>query len=492
MTVAIILPTLGFTEDEQELVEEMLFRMDAYNVTNRLKEHYYEGRHRARHLGISIPPHMRQLNTVIGWPTILVDSMDERLDWQGWVTDDGDDFGLSDIYRSNDLDVEAGMIHLDAMIYGTSFITVGAGYDNEPNPLITVESARYMTGIRDPRTRRLSAALKVTAMDNGVAKAVCLYLPYATIDAEFNGGRWAVTNRDDHNVGRVMVAQMINRPRASRTNGQSEITRAVRSLTDQGVRTLLGMEINREFYSAPQRYIMGADGSAFQDENGDQVPGWETVMGRMLAIPNQPDNPDDPEGAHSTPTMGQFTAASPAPYLEQIKGLSQLFAAEAGLPAHYLGFISENPTSADAIRAGEARLVKKAEKHQTNFGKAWREVGLLALIVRDGQVPDNIGDLDVKWGNPATPTRAAAADETAKLIGSGVLKPNSGVTYDRLGFSPAEKRQLESESRAVSAGNNLQAIKDAVQQVQQPDTAPVPDLQTPNGVVTAIADTMGQ
>ena len=70
-----------------------------------------------------------------------------------------------------------------------------------------------------------------------------------------------------------------------------------------------------------------------------------------------------------------------------------------------------NPASADAIRAGEARLVKRAERRQVSFGRAWLEVGRLALLVRDGVVPDSFSSLGTRWRDAATPTRAAAADE---------------------------------------------------------------------------------
>lgn len=473
ITPALILPTLYLDDVEVELVEEMIERLERHEVRNRLKEGYYEGYHRVRQLGISVPPSMTSLHVVVAWPTIAVDALDERLDWQGWVSDSGDDFGLSDVYRANDLDVEAGMTHLDALIYGISFVTVGAGFDGEPNPLVTVESARTMTGMWNPRTRRLDAAMKITELEGDRVTEVTLYLPNSTIWAENNNGTWKVIDRNDHNVGRVLVAQLVNRPRASRPGGKSEITRSMRDLTDHGVRTLLGMEVNREFYAAPQRYMLGADGSAFEDSSGNLVPGWQSVMGRMLAIPNQPDDPNDPEGTYSTPTVGQFTPTSPAPFLEQIKGLAQLAAAEAGLPAHYLGFVSENPTSADAIRAGEARLIKKAEKHQQNFGRAWREVGKLALIVRDGRLPDTISELDVKWRDPATPTRSAAADEAAKLIGAGVFPANSSVARDRLGLSPQEQRQLETEDRKQTSTQRIADIAAALAATSGSQTAPV-------------------
>src|SRR5699024_11486200 len=57
------------------------------------------------------------------------------------------------------------------------------------------------------------------------------------------------------------------------------------------------------------------------------------------------------------PATGQYQSAPPTPYIEQLKMLSQLCSAQSGVPSSYFGFHTENPPSADAIRALEARLV---------------------------------------------------------------------------------------------------------------------------------------
>src|SRR5690606_37117023 len=80
-----------------------------------------------------------------------------------------------------------------------------------------------------------------------------------------------VVERDDHGVGLVPVVQFANRQRVSDRAGRSEITPAVMSITDAACRTLLGMEVSREFFAAPQRYILGASEGAFEDQEGNLV-----------------------------------------------------------------------------------------------------------------------------------------------------------------------------------------------------------------------------
>lgn len=443
------------SDDELALVEKMLNDLQLLNVANREAEERYEGRWTTTQFGISIPPSMQSLQTVAGWPGTVVDVLEERLDWLGW-TSEGEDFGLSDVYSANTLDVDSGMAHLDSLIFGTSFVSVGTGFDGEPAQLVTPHSPKSMTALWDRRRRRISAALAVTVGADNAPTDATLYLPDQTVTAtRLNDlGRWAVVDRDVHNLDRVLVALVPNRIRGSREIGRSEITRAVRYYSDAAMRTMLGLEVNREFYNSPQRVVLGADETMFKNASGDTVSPWSAIQGRIWAVPNDEDG--------KAPTVQQFSPSSPAPYLDQIKGYATLLAAEAGIPAAYLGFQTDNPASADAIRAGEARLVKRAERRQTVFSRSWAEVGRLVLLVRDGAVPPSFDKtVSSRWRDAATPTRSAAADETTKYVGSGILPADSSVTYDRMGLTPPEQRQLTADKRRGAGRQVLDSLRQA-------------------------------
>ncbi len=427
------------SDEERSWIESLLAHLSVVGGPNSEAEQYYDGSWVAQNFGISIPPRMQGLHTIAGWCGTVVDVLEERLDWLGWSSAD-DDFGLDGVYASNGLDVDAGAVHLDSLIYGVSFVTVGSGMDGEPDPLVTPQSPLAMTGRWDHRLRRLSVALS-TYSEDGAVVGVTLYLPDETVMCNRRSGPWVVVERDRHNLGRVPVVALPNRARASREIGRSEITKAVRYYADAAARTLLGLEVNREFYNAPQRVGLNVDDSMFQDVSGNPVSPWTSIQGRLWNIPPNDDGMPEPK-------VIQFEPASPAPYIDQVKGYATLLAAEAGIPPAYLGFQTDNPASADAIRAGEARLVKRAERRQTSFSRSWLEVARLALLVRDGAIPESF-DLSVatRWRDAATPTRAAAADEATKLIGVGVLPADSSVTYDRVGLSPAEQRIVEADRR---------------------------------------------
>lgn len=447
---------MSLTSDELGLIDGLVKKLGDHQRTNHTKEAYYEGKQRLKDLKISIPPSLKLVDSVVGWAGTAVDVLEERLDFEGYIG--ADNLGLNEIYRENELDLESSLGHKDALIYGTGFVFVGKGRPElgEPETLITIESPKKATALYDLRTRRIAAALLVNGDERGEITQGSLYLPNETIFFAVNENIFVELYRDVHNLGRVTVSPLINNPRSGDAHGRSEITRAVRSYTDSAMRTLLGAEVAREFYSAPQRYILGAKEDAFLDADGNPIDAWKAIQGRILAMPyNEDDN--------VMPQVGQFTANSPAPYFDQIRAYAQLVAAETAIPASYLGFQTDNPSSADAIRQMEARLVKRAERRQRQFGRTWSEVAKLALLVRDGGIPAEAANLRPIWRDAATPTRAASADAATKLIASGVLPPDSEVTYNLLGFSDSDKQQLKAEKATLQATNLVANLAAATQ-----------------------------
>ncbi|ATL64935.1 phage portal protein [Nocardia terpenica] len=453
-----ILPSIrGLSDNETVLFNKLNSQIDQYAGSNRRKLAYYEGQQRVRHLRIAVPPHLETaLNISVGWAGTAVDVLAERLDFLGWDESDAD-YGLGSVYARNRLSVEAGLAHSAALIYGQAYVCVGAGLPGEPHPLVTVESPLSMTGSYDARRRRLTSALsRVWDEDRQKYTAATLFLPDETVSIELDdAGSWVVTGRNTHGLGRVPVVRLVNRPTASNLNGRSEMTHSVRSYTDEAVRTLTGAAVSREFYATPQRYVLN-----HAAETGDGA-GWEAIAGRVWSLPHDDEEPD------AKPEVGQFDAASPTPFLDQIRGLAEGFAGECGIPLSYLGFANDQAASADAIRALEARLVKRAEQRHNEFGHGWKEVAHLCLLVRDGAVPAAFHeDVSPKWRDANTISRAAAADEIVKLVQAGVLPPDSTVVYDRLGLPATAQRQIEADKRKARTTGVLAGLKDAARQAR--------------------------
>lgn len=452
-----LLSILGLNEIDQdaETVQSMINDLMGFQRSNKLRERYYEGKNRAKNLNIAVPPSLRSaINSAVGWGGIQVDSLVERLDFQGWETDVPCP-ELDYAYSENSVELIALKVMTDAVVYGTSFIAVSAGdqSEGEPEVLITAESPMTMTATLNERTGRVDQAVKVKTGPLGNITGATLYTKNFTASYVESNGRYVEDDRDDHNLGRCPIVRFVNKPRSADAFGRSEITRASMSFIDSAVRTLLGLEVHREFFSSPQRYILGADEDLFKDENGEPIPAWEAYLGRYLAIAGQADDNGDKEN----PSVGQFTVQSPDSYTTILKTYSQQMAAESALPVGFFGLVQDNPSSADAIRMSEARLVKRAKLRWVSFGPAWKEVARLVGAFTDVD-PSVLRTVTPIWGNPSTLTLASQADAVLKFISSGAVLPDSSFIHDTMDLNQRQRKVLKAELEAAKVQDRAQAI----------------------------------
>jgi len=455
MTVSIPeLPLLHLSDDELALIQVLRADMMRDRWVLQLRDAYFNGEQLVRDLGISIPPQLRGLHTVIGWPRVGVESLEERLDLEAFRWADGSDSSeLTEIVTANDLLDESSLAHLDALLYGREYITIGSGDDDDYPPLISVESPLDMTLMWDARIRMGVAGLRECQTDGFVEsgpeeRMIVLYLPNQTVTAlPSTSGGWEVVDRDMHNLGVVPIVRLANRQRTADRVGKSEITPDVMSITDAACRRMMGIEVAAEFFGAPARYILGASESAFQDAEGNAKSAWEAYIGRVLALERDEDG--------QVPSVGQFPAHDPSGQTKIIDLYARIMSAQFGLPPHMLGYTTDNPASADAIRSTEAKLVKRSERRIRRFGSRWEEAMRLALWVRDGEPPDRTRRIESVWRNPATPTVAAQADATVKLVQAGIIPADSDVTLEMAGLSEGQRQRVRADRRRSAAGSGL-------------------------------------
>lgn len=406
-------------------------------ATNRRKldklADYYESTHRLQAIGLAVPPEMRALTAHIGWPRMYLDSLEERLDVQGFRlgTDQTAISRLTDWWAANDLDQESGLAHLDALIYGRSYVTVAAPSpaDEPDTPVIRVESPVSMWAEVDPRSRRVTRALRHYQVEG--ATSATLYLPDRTVPLARSRGRWVVDGKIvRHNLGVVPVVPMVNRARLAERNGRSEITPEIQSLTDAASRIMMDMQAAAELMAVPQRVLFGVEPD---DVAGSGTPAevMDAYLARILAFENE-----------SGKAMS-FTAAELRNFVDVLQELAKHVASYTGLPPQYLSFASDNPASAEAIRSAESRLVKKAERKGRMFGSAWEQVMRLAVQVIDGAASPELHRLETVWRDPSTPTFASIADAVIKLYanGQGVI-PKEQARID-LGYTQEQRDAMK-------------------------------------------------
>lgn len=119
--------------------------------------------------------------------------------------------------------------------------------------------------------------------------------------------------------------------------------------------------------------------------------------------------------------FGQLASADLAGYEASVRVFLGQIMAVSTLPAHYIGIFTDNPASADALRASEASLTARAEARQETFGRAWEKVAKLMTAVLDQISPILVDDVVVFWSEAGTRSIAQEADAAVKLFQVGLL-----------------------------------------------------------------------
>lgn len=424
--------------------------------TNHLND-VYEGMERLKQLGLSIPKELEQFAVWLAWPTTTVDSIEQRLDVTGFrLPGQTADAQLWETWQYNNLDERQTFAHTDALALARSYVCVGTNEEDPEFPLITVESPREMVAVRDPRTHRVSAALRLYDVNLGVSRKATFYLPNRTYWlVRDDAGAWEIADADDHNLGTVPVVAMVNRQRATRRRdsileGVSEMTHVI-PIAESASRALTGLQLAQETIAAPQRGVLGATKSDFVDANGEVLSAWQAYFGSVWAMANKDAKTFQFDGAD----LNNWDVAMNM-YARQASGVT-------GLPVEYFGLNTENPPSADGQRAGETRLIKKAERKQTSFGHSWESVQRLVIRFRDGSWSDDARQMETIWRDPGTPTVAQVTDAVVKRYQAGLV--DWETAQERLGETPAAIAQMKGRRAAETAaalGFGVQAANEVL------------------------------
>lgn len=322
---------------------------------------YYEMKNGVRDFGSQTPPNYKWLRETLGWCGKAVDSVADRLAFRGFKDDN---FDLNTIYQMNNMDVLPDSAALSALISSCSFIYIAPGEDGFPKMQV-IDGGRA-TGIIDDTTGLLNEGYAILEVDeNCLPTLEAYFMPYETW--YYRKGVPTV-QKVKHKAPYPLLVPIIHRPDAARPFGHSRISRACMGIMQSALRTLRRAEIAAEFYSYPQKYVLGIESNLIEDR-------WKATMSSMLAMSRDEDG--------NLPQVGQFTQQSMTPYVDQLRQFAALFAGETGLTLDDLGFVSDNPSSAEAIKASHENLRLVVRKAQRTFGSGFLNAGYLAACVRD-------------------------------------------------------------------------------------------------------------
>lgn len=461
-------PINGLTDDEKYAFNECWKVWTQKLRRNLLRAQYYDQHNVLKDLEIAIPPHLTDLELVLGWPAKAVDTLSRRLKLDGFVVpgDEDDRFGITEVWRANDMHIELPQTLTSALVHSCAFLTVTKGDESlgEPEVLISSQSALLASGVWDARRRRLKYALTITDMDDlGRVTGWALFMPGVTATA-FYDGQWNLS-RFEHTLDRLPVEVIPYKPRLDRPFGCSRISRAVMGLSDSALRTLFRMEVHAEFFSSPQRYAMGADESMFVDAEGNPLNQWQAILGRVWAAGRDPDTGDMPQ-------LGQFPQSSPQPHTDQLRSLAAMFCAESSLPLNALGIVQDNPSSADAIEAAERDLIIEARYAQDCFGPRLARAMATAVQIREDleAPPAELSRLDALWRDPENPPQSAAGDFLIKTVQAMPWLAESKVPLEQLGWDSTTVERAWADKRRAGVSSLLQRLAPTQPQPSAPQS----------------------
>ena len=386
-------------------IEYLRNKLNAHRTRVNLRYEQYEMKYRDSSIGITIPAEIRaRYRSVLGWCTKGVDSLADRLVFREF---ENDDFEVNEIFSANNPDVFFDSAVLSSLVASCCFVYISQG--NEDAPRLQIIEASNATGIINPITGLLTEGYAVLDRDeDGNPSIEAYFLPERT-DIYYKD-----KNKRDESfanmAGVPLLVPIIHRPDAVRPFGRSRITRAGMYHQRYAKRTLERADVTAEFYSFPQKYVTGLSNDA------EPLDSWKAAISAMLSFTKDSDG--------DAPKLGQFTTSSMTPFTEQLKTAAAGFAGEVGLTLDDLGFVSENPSSVEAIKASHENLRLAGRKAQRSLGSGLLNVAYVATCLRDGYAysREQFSSTKPKW----EPLFEADAN-TLTLIGDGAIKLNQAI-----------------------------------------------------------------
>lgn len=385
-------------------LERLRDRVAFFSTNASIRFSQYDMKYQDEIIGITIPPDKRAMyRSTLGWCTKAVDSLADRLIFREFGNDD---FNINQIYQMNNPDTLFDSAILSALISSCSFIYISQD-KAEDFPRLQVIESTLATGYIDPITGMLTEGYAILDRDEyGTPNLEAHFLTGRTdyyVEGEFS---YSIENPAPY----PLLVPIIHRPDAVRPFGRSRITRSAMYYQKYAKRTMERADITAEFYSFPQKYVVGLSNDA------EPMDSWKATVSSMLQFTKDEDG--------DVPKLGQFTTSSMSPFTEQLRTAASGFAGETGLTLDDLGFVSDNPSSSEAIKASHETLRLMARKAQRNFGSGFLNAGYLAVCLRDDfpYQRSQFYKTTPKWEPVFEPDAS-----TLSIVGDGAIKLNQAI-----------------------------------------------------------------
>ncbi len=425
---------------------------------NKLRAQYVDDKKRLDKIGFSVPPHMVDFQTPIGWAYKGIKVPASRIRPDGFtlprpstlldeVNATFEDNYLGAVER---MAIESSLQHSVAFV----FVTPGDTALGEPDVIVAARTALEATAEVDARTNRVMLALEMVS-----ATVALLYRPGKTLRVESTVNGWIVTKEIDGVPDFVPCVPYIWGWSLSRPFGRSRVTRPLMGYIDRGVRTMLRQEVTAEFFSAPQRALLGADEAHFTGPDGRRISPLEALIGGIWALP---DTFDEDEQKLVRPDIKQLQQASMQPHSEMLKTIGLMVSSELSIPVSYLGIIHDNPSSADAILASESDMVAMVEhERDISYKIAHESLARTILAVKYGGITAamaaELRGLQAHFADAGTPTRSARSDAALKYT-QAFPNGDPEVAMEEYGLTKSQIERNLAYAKRAAASTRLDAL----------------------------------
>lgn len=419
---------------------------------NMLRSVYFEGKMPLKNLGISTPGGVAsRVRAVLSWPAKAVTSLSQRSVFDGFVSPSGspDPLGLEEVLEANRFDLELPQAIESSYKHSCSFFTITRGdtQSGEPALLLMPRSAEWSAGLWDRRRREMSGLLAITDIDSdGFVSEMVFYTPFNVITMRKRPLKGWVAEYAAHGMATLPAEPIIWSPQLDRPFGRSRISRAVMSITDNALRTIVRTEVSAEFYAAPRMAALGLAQEAMGKGK------WEMAIDRFLAVTRDEDG--------NVPDVKQFPQMTMQPLVELYRSYAAQFSSETGVAISSLGIVQDNPPSAEAMYAAEKDLISEANSANRVHSASLRRLAQKIVAARPHSPADmeEARKLDVTWVNPAFTSPTTAANALVQLNAVFPWLSESETALRFAGFSGSEVTRLLADKRRAEGPGLLGQI----------------------------------
>lgn len=474
-------------------IDDLFDTWGAVRGRNRILRQYYEMKSRVRNLGISIPAGFEdiydKMECVTGWCHKAVHAHAMRSVFDGYVFEGRSDPELDALVRANRMRSLYQQVCASALVYGVSAMTVMRGGPGQPAVKVRAHSANQFCALWDKDEERIACGIVLSDVDRaGNPSRYVVHMPDAVLtlaredppllpDGQYAGAiRWACSE-EPNPMGRPLMELFVNDPDLDRPLGHSIITPELMGIVDKAMRDVMRMDVGGEFYTFPQRYILGAAKDLFSvpppegtevDEDGDPVDEegrkielpqspvakFQAYMGALMAI-TRDENGD-------VPSVGQFSPTSADNFTMAFENDAQRFSGATNVPLAQLGVLSNTYTSSDALNATNDPLVLEVETMNKRNAEAMEQVAHMIMAVRDdvdlAGLTDEQRSVQAHFADPSKPTVASRMDAWTKFAGTDPSIVGTRVFYEGVGLDQPTIDRLMSEKEKSATTSTLDQI----------------------------------